>query len=136
MSTNLSPDERADLVMKEMTLDEKIGLIHGNGMPMFDPLTPVTAESSRGGGYVIGIPRLGSPAINMCDAAYGVRGSAMNGRYSTAVPADVALAASWDTPGGVWLRRAHRARTAGAGLQHVAGGRRGSHPRSAQRTDI
>jgi beta-glucosidase len=97
MDTRLSPDERADLVMKAMTLDEKIQLLHGNGMPMFDPLTPVTALSNRGGGYVIGIPRLGIPAIDMCDAAYGVRGSATNGRYSTALPADVALAASWDT---------------------------------------
>ncbi len=97
MNTKLSPDERADLVMKDMTLDEKIQLLHGNGMPMFDPLTPVTAMSNRGGGYVIGIPRLGIPAIDMCDAAYGVRGSGTNGRYSTALPADVALAASWDT---------------------------------------
>ena len=30
---SLSPDVRADLVLKEMTLDEKIDLIHGNGMP-------------------------------------------------------------------------------------------------------
>lgn len=97
MNTKLSPDKRADLVMKEMTLDEKIQLIHGNGMPMFDPITPVTAMSNRGGGYVVGVPRLGIPAIDMCDAAYGVRGSAVNGRYSTALPADVALAASWDT---------------------------------------
>ena len=28
-----SPDERADLVIKEMTLDEKIALLHGVGMP-------------------------------------------------------------------------------------------------------
>jgi len=97
MNTNLSPDERADLVLKEMTLNEKIQLMHGNGMPMFDPLTPTTAMSNRGGGYVIGIPRLGIPAIDMCDAAYGVRGSGENGRYSTALPANVALAASWDT---------------------------------------
>jgi len=32
MNTSLSPDERADLVLKEMTLDEKILLLHGNGM--------------------------------------------------------------------------------------------------------
>ena len=28
MNTSLSPDERADLVIKEMTLDEKISLLH------------------------------------------------------------------------------------------------------------
>ena len=32
----------------------------------------------------------------MSDAAYGVRSSGENGRYSTALPADVAAAASWD----------------------------------------
>jgi beta-glucosidase len=35
--------------------------------------------------------------IQMSDAAYGVRSSAENGRYSTALPANVAAAASWDT---------------------------------------
>ena len=29
MNRNLSPDERADLVLKQMTLDEKIDLVHG-----------------------------------------------------------------------------------------------------------
>ncbi len=29
--TSLSPDERADLVIKELTLDEKIQLLHGLG---------------------------------------------------------------------------------------------------------
>jgi beta-glucosidase len=96
-NTNLSADERADLVMKEMTLDEKIQILHGNGMPQNDPVTPENALSNRGAGYVSGIPRLGIPGIDMSDAAYGVRASGVNGRYSTALPADVALAASWDT---------------------------------------
>ena len=33
MNPSLSPDERADMVLKELTLDEKIDLVHGNGMP-------------------------------------------------------------------------------------------------------
>ena len=33
MNPNLSPDERAAMVLKEMTLDEKIDLLHGMGMP-------------------------------------------------------------------------------------------------------
>src|SRR4029077_16253986 len=36
------------------------------------------------------------PAIQMSDAAYGVRNSGENGRYSTALPDDLAGAASWD----------------------------------------
>jgi beta-glucosidase len=97
MNTSLSPDQRADLVLKEMTLDEKIGLLHGNGMPQEEPVTPRNALSNRGVGYVAGIERLGIPGIDMSDAAYGVRSSGVNGRYSTALPASVAAAASWDT---------------------------------------
>jgi beta-glucosidase len=97
MNTTLSPDERADLVLKEMTLDEKIALLHGVGMPTDEPVTPENAASNRGVGYAVGVPRLGIPGIDMSDAAYGVRSSGVNGRYSTALPADVAAAASWDT---------------------------------------
>ena len=32
MNSQLSPDVRADLILKELTLDEKIDLLHGNGM--------------------------------------------------------------------------------------------------------
>jgi beta-glucosidase len=96
MNTSLSPDQRADLVLKEMTLDEKIAMIHGQGMPTDEPVTPENAASNRGVGYDVGVPRLGIPGIDMSDAAYGVRSSGVNGRYSTALPADVAAAASWD----------------------------------------
>ena len=96
-NTSLSPDERADLVIKEMTLDEKIATLHGVGMPTDDPLTEENMPSNRGVGYEVGVPRLGIPGIDMSDAAYGVRSSGANGRYSTALPANVAAAASWDT---------------------------------------
>jgi beta-glucosidase len=96
MNASLSPDERADLVLKEMTLDEKVALLHGVGMPTDDPVTPENAPSNRGVGYAVGVPRLGIPGIDMSDAAYGVRSSGVNGRYATALPANVAAAASWD----------------------------------------
>jgi hypothetical protein len=79
----LSPDERADLVIKEMTPDEKILLLHGGGMSFFST-TPT--ESNGGAGYTRSIPRLGIPAIQMADSAYGVTLGAMRGRYSTALP--------------------------------------------------
>ena len=96
MDKSLSPDQRADLVIKEMTLDEKIATLHGVGMPTDDPLTQENMPSNRGVGYEVGVPRLGIPGIDMSDAAYGVRSSGVNGRYSTALPANVAAAASWD----------------------------------------
>jgi beta-glucosidase len=90
---SLSADARADLVMKEMTLDEKISLLHGQGAPFS---SGVSSESNGGAGYSTAIPRLGIPAVQMADSAYGVtRGSAM-GRYSTALPNDLGAASSWD----------------------------------------
>jgi beta-glucosidase len=96
MDSKLSPDARADLVVKEMTLAEKISLLHGTGMKGLSPISPLAVQSNGGAGYVPGIPRLGIPAIQMSDAAYGVRNSGENGRYSTALPSDLAGAASWD----------------------------------------
>ncbi|HEY6337807.1 MAG TPA: glycoside hydrolase family 3 C-terminal domain-containing protein [Candidatus Sulfotelmatobacter sp.] len=99
MNTTLSPDERAAMVVKEMTLDEKITLLHGTGMLGLSPMSPLAVHSNGGAGYVPGIPRLGIPAIQMSDAAYGVRSSGENGRYSTALPANLASASSWDLDG-------------------------------------
>jgi beta-glucosidase len=98
MNPSLSPDERAELVLKQLTLDEKIGLLHGNGMAHAGPNwnTPLTYLANGGAGYVPGVPRLGIPALYISDAAYGVRGSGSNGRYSTALTSDLGLAASWD----------------------------------------
>jgi beta-glucosidase len=96
MNKALSPEERADMVLKEMTLDEKIELMHGNGMPGWGTPEPNAYLGNGGAGFVLGIPRLGLPFIQMSDAAYGVRASAENGRYSTALPSNLASAASWD----------------------------------------
>ncbi len=93
---SLSPDERADMVLKEMTLDEKITLLHGNGMPGWGTPEPNAYLGNGGAGFVLGVPRLGIPMIQMSDAAYGVRSSGENGRYSTALPSNLASAASWD----------------------------------------
>jgi len=83
-----------------MTIDEKISLLHGTGMEGLSPLSPLIVHSNGGAGYTVGIPRLEIPPIQMSDAAYGVRMSGDNGRYSTALPSCVAGAASWDLQGG------------------------------------
>jgi beta-glucosidase len=88
------------MVVKEMTIDEKIQLLHGTGMVGLSPMSPLAMHSNGGAGYVVEIPRLGIPAIQMSDAAYGVRMSGQNGRYSTALPSCVGGAASWDLQGG------------------------------------
>jgi len=89
----LAPDVRADLVIKEMTLEEKLSLLHGQGMPFF---VSGPTESNGGAGYSNAIPRLGIPAIQMADSAYGVTRGAAAGRYSTALPSNLGAASSWD----------------------------------------
>ena len=91
--STLSADERADLVVKEMTPDEKVSLLHGQGMSFF---SSGPTESNGGAGFSKAIPRLGIPAIQMADSAYGVTRGAANGRYSTALPNNLAAASSWD----------------------------------------
>jgi len=88
---SLSPNQRADLVIKEMTLDEKISLLHGVGAHFFRP-----PESDGRGDGTTAIPRLGIPAIQMADSSYGVTHGAATGRYSTALPNNLAAASSWD----------------------------------------
>lgn len=100
MNPHLSPERRSELVLQEMTFDEKISMLHGEGMAGSKNLPAefqkVHELFNGGAGLVITPTRLGIPMIQMSDAAYGVRDSAMNGRYSTALPSNLASAASWD----------------------------------------
>lgn len=95
---NLSPDARADMVIKEMTLDEKIQLLHGPGWQAIfipqesGPLTRAIAVL----GFIPGIPRLGIPDLQMTDSNQGVSLAGTKGRYATALPSGEAMASAWD----------------------------------------
>ncbi len=109
---SLSPDQRADLVLHEMTVDEKIQLLHGGPStggrgrgaqasttpPTIAELTErLTATRTNGGaGFIPGIARLGVPDLQMADAAVGVTRGSARSRYSTALPSTLGLACSWD----------------------------------------
>jgi beta-glucosidase len=98
MDKSLPPDRRADLVLEQMTLDEKIQLVHGAGMTNFGPPPdPSIVRSNGGAGFVPGIPRLGLPDLNMADSAVGVTQGAKRSRYSTPLPSALAEAATWDS---------------------------------------
>jgi beta-glucosidase len=97
MDRTLSPDARANLLLQQMTLDEKLSLLHGNGMAREAQWQrPLTRDSNGGAGYINPIPRLGIPAVDISDAAYGVRAAGAMGRYATALPSNLAAASSWD----------------------------------------
>lgn len=94
----LSPDARADMVLKEMTLDEKIQMLHGLGWQAMMG----TIESGPGTraisalGFIPGVPRLGIPDLQMSDCVEGISGAGVKGRYTTALPSAEAMAAGWD----------------------------------------
>jgi beta-glucosidase len=85
MNKALSADQRANLLLNAMTLDDKIALIHGTGYP-----TRLKAYA----GYVPSNARLGIPALKLADGRAGVGNGARN---VTLLPAPIAAAASWDT---------------------------------------
>jgi beta-glucosidase len=79
MNLKATPEERAKLLVANMTQDEKLNLFHGSC-----------------GGYVGNVcanPRLGIPALKMNDGPQGFRGE--HGK-STAWPSGLTMAASWD----------------------------------------
>ena len=91
MDKKLTPDQRADLVMEQMTLDDKMLLVHGTGG------FALSGNRSNGGaGVVEGIPRLGLPDLQLADSAVGVRAAAERGRYSTLLPSTIGEAATWN----------------------------------------
>ncbi len=96
MDKTLSPDKRADLLVEQMTLAEKIQMVHGTGWGALQPGAPLPAGSNEGAGFVPGIERLGIPPINMADSAVGVRMAAVQSRYATLLPSTLGAAASFD----------------------------------------
>jgi beta-glucosidase len=96
MNKSLSPDERAAMVITQMTLDEKIQLVHGVGWGGNLPIAPTPTGNNGGAGYVPGIERLGIPGINMADSAVGVALGGQHSRYSTLLPSTLGAASSWN----------------------------------------
>ena len=96
---SLSADQRADMVIKEMTLDEKLQLVHGTGWGVLREGDPVDPGSNFAAGYVKGIERLGIPGVNEADSAVGARMAAYQSRYATLLPSTLGAASSWDIKG-------------------------------------
>jgi beta-glucosidase len=96
MNKALSPDERADMVLGQMTLDEKIQMVHGQGWGVLRAGAPIPPKSNFGAGFMAGIDRLGIPGIDLADSAVGIRMAAYQSRYATLLPSTLGAASSWD----------------------------------------
>jgi len=79
----LTPGQRANLLIKQMSLDEKIAMVHGS----------VQKPAKTYVGYVPANLRLGIPAISLADGRAGVGNHAHD---VTLLPAPIAVASSWD----------------------------------------
>jgi beta-glucosidase len=97
MNASLAPDLRADMVVKQLTLDEKIQLVHGIGWGPLVAGSPIPPDNNGGAGEILGIPRLGLPPLQQADSAVGIRMAAPQSRYATLLPSVLAAASSWDT---------------------------------------
>jgi beta-glucosidase len=86
MNTRLNSDARADLLLKEMTLEEKVSRLHGE----------FSGETAF---FIAPLERLGIPGLLLTDAGAGVRvtNPNTNSGEATALPAPIALGATWDS---------------------------------------
>lgn len=96
MNPDLSPEARAALLEAEMTLDERIRIVHGVGAVWRDAPLPEGAIGSAG--YVPGVTRLGIPALQETDGPLGVTNpyNIRPGDTATPLPSGLAIAATWD----------------------------------------
>jgi beta-glucosidase len=93
---SLTPDARAEAIVRAMTLDEKIQLLHGK-LGFAYGGQPAPDGAHRGAGYIAALPRVGVPALQLNDGPVGVRniGGGEDSR-ATAFPSAQVLAASFD----------------------------------------
>jgi beta-glucosidase len=84
-SINQSPDQRADEVVEQMSLTQKIGMLH--------QFLSDAVGSFGAAGYVPGIPALCIPPLVLNDAGTGLADEQTD---VTSYPAGIAQAASWD----------------------------------------
>jgi beta-glucosidase len=117
MNTRLSPEQRTQALLKQMTLDERVALLHGPMAMPFGPTMPMPEGAIGSAGYIPGNARLGIPALQESDASLGVTNPMMvRGAkdMSTPLPSGLALAATFDpaiaVAGGAMLGNEARAK--------------------------
>jgi beta-glucosidase len=98
MNTSLTPEQRADLLIPQMTLEQKVQQISNDVRPLLDPDNrPPGCKYERIARFILGIPELGIPSVRMTNGGTGLRGgSCLPQPEATAVPSASAIGASFN----------------------------------------
>ncbi|WP_156370073.1 beta-glucosidase family protein [Novosphingobium sp. Leaf2] len=114
-SSETASEARADALVKAMTLEEKLQLVHSYFPPLAKPQPPIAMIPSAG--HMPGIPRLRIPTLRESDASLGVANQIeqRKGDVATALPASIATAATFNPrlayEGGAMIGAEARAKT-------------------------
>ncbi|WP_165189169.1 beta-glucosidase [Caulobacter soli] len=139
MNAKLTADQRADLIVAQMTQDEKLTLVFGYfGSNQEKPKFTPHAEARMGSaGYIPGIARLGVPPQWETDAGVGVatqRESSDPYLERTSLPSGIATAATWNPElafkGGAMI--GSEARSSGFNVQLAGGINLAREPRNGR----
>jgi beta-glucosidase len=98
IDAQLPPEERADLLIAAMTLEQKVQQLSNDTRPAeLDANRPPGCEFTRIARHIQGIPELGIPTVRMVNGGTGVRGGAcLPEPQATALPSTPASAATFN----------------------------------------
>ncbi len=127
---SLPPDQRADLLIQQMTLEEKLSLVHG------DQGEESLKKWLGGAGYVPGVPRLGIPALQMSDGRSGCRQHRPHGALRHGAPLGAGERRQLGFAVVIRFRRAAGQGNSRPGIQRFARRHGQHHSRAAQWTEL
>ncbi len=98
MNTSLTPEQRAELLIAEMTLEQKVQQLSNDVRPAQDPANrPKGCGFAGSGRHIQGIPALGIPTVRMTNGGTGIiGGDCKPNPVGTGVPSTIALGATFN----------------------------------------
>jgi len=98
MNTDLTPEQRSDLLIPHMSRQQKVEQLSNDTRPAENPANrPPGCEFTKVGRHIQGIPDLGIPTVRMINGGTGVRGGDCgNEPVATGLPSTAAAAATFN----------------------------------------
>lgn len=98
MNTDLTPEQRSDLLIPHMSLQQKVEQISNDTRPAENPANrPPGCEFTKVGRHIQGIPELAIPTVRMINGGTGIRGGDCgNEPVATGLPSTAAAAATFN----------------------------------------